>query len=64
MARCRAAVASGRYGEAGVAGAARVVVVVEVASEGALGFGGGRVAVVGALSRSSYMGFLSCISVG
>lgn len=39
-----------------------VVAVDEGVSEGAaLGFEGGRVAVVGAVSRSSYMGFLGCI---
>lgn len=48
----------------GLAGAAKVAGV-EGASEGALGFeDGGRVAVVGVVSRSSYMGFLSCWGVG
>lgn len=50
-----------RDGEVGFSGATMVLVVEDGASEGAAsGFEGGRVAVVGAESRSSYMGFLSC----
>lgn len=42
-----------------------VLAVEEGASEGAAsGFEGGRVAVVGVVSRSSYMGFLSCRDKG
>lgn len=45
----------------GFSGATTVAAVDEGRSEGAaLGFEGGRVAVVDAVSRSSYMGFLSC----
>lgn len=50
-----------REGEVGFSGATMVLAVEEGASEGAAsGFEGGRVAVVGVESRSSYMGFLSC----
>lgn len=49
-----------KEGEVGFSGATMVLAVEEGASEGAaLGFEGGRVAVVGAVSRSSYIGFLS-----
>lgn len=52
---------SWRGGEVGFSGATMVLAVEEGASEGAAsGFEGGRVAVEGAVSRSSYMGFLSC----
>lgn len=58
--RCTAT--SGREGEVGFSGATMVVAVDEGASEAAaVGFEGGRVAVVGAVSRSSYIGFLSCM---
>lgn len=52
---------SWREGEVGFSGATMVLAVEEGASEGAAsGFEGGRVAVEGAVSRSSYIGFLSC----
>lgn len=50
-----------KEGEVGFSGATMVLAVEEGASEGAAsGFEDGRVAVAGAVSRSSYMGFLSC----